>query len=357
MQQLILCLKTASKTTRLSVHSGREQIFSITVRHKSEELSKFAKPMDQYEFRRNVVLEELTKADINLKEIAIIVCKGGVIKPMQGGIYRVNRAMLDDLSHPMAEHESNLGVFIAEDIVKKSNHDIQAVIVEPACVDEMDELAKLSGMPEISRKSIMHTLSQRTVATSYANTKGVDYKDVNVIVVHMGSGITVGAHSNGKIIDVNNGLDGDGPMAPARTGGLPVGQLIDICYSGEYSKEELMLKIYKKGGMKAYLGTSDAIEIEKRVIEGDEQAELIFKAIAYQVAKEVGALSTVLLGHVDAILITGGLANSQYLIDEIMNRVIHLGEVFVYPGENEMNALAEHGHLVLKEEAEAKDYV
>ncbi len=356
MQQLILCLKTASKTTRLSVHSNREQIFSITVRHSSEELSKFKFPREQYNFRKNTVLNELQKADIDVNDISIIVCKGGVIKPMQGGVYKVNDAMIKDLSQPMAEHESNLGVLIAEEIAKISKHDIQAVIVDPACVDELDDIAKISGLPEISRKSIMHTLSQRTVAKSYANTKGKNYNDVNVIVAHLGSGISVGAHKKGKIIDVNNGLNGDGPMSPARTGGLPVGQLIDLCYSGKYTKDELMLKIYKQGGMKAYLGTSNAIEIERKVNEGDEKAELIYKAIAYQVAKEIGALSTVLLGDVAAILITGGLAQSQFLIDEIMNRVMHLGDVIVFPGENEMNALAENGYKVLRGEIKVNEY-
>lgn len=356
MQQLILCLKTASKTTRLAVHSNREQIFMITVRHSSEELAQFNTPREQYNFRKNTVLNELQKADIDVNDIAIIVCKGGVIKPMTGGIYRVNQAMLEDLSHPMADHESNLGVLIAEEIAKKSVHDIKAVIVDPACVDEMDEIAKLSGMPEITRNSIMHTLSQRTVAVSYANTLGKNYDDVNVIVAHLGSGITVGAHCKGKIIDVNNGLNGDGPMAPARTGGLPVGQLIDMCFSGHYTKEEMIRKIYKKGGMKAYLGTSDAIAIEKRVLAGDKQAEIIYKAIAYQVAKEIGALSTVLEGEIDGILITGGLAQSQYIIDEIIKRVKHLGNVSVYPGENEMSALAMNGYMVLRGEIEVKEY-
>lgn len=327
------------------------------VRHPSEDLAKFELPSEQFEYRRNAVLDELKKVGIDINEIAIIVCKGGVIKPMPGGVYKVNQAMLEDIKHPMADHESNLGVLIAEEIAKQSIHDIQAVIVDPSCVDEMSELAKLSGMPEISRKSIMHTLSQRTVANNYANTLGKTYENINVIVAHLGSGISVGAHCKGKIIDVNDGLTGDGPMSPSRTGDLPVGQLIEMCYSGKYSKEEMLLKIYKKGGMKAYLGTSDAVEIEKQVMAGDEKAKLIFDGIAYQVAKEIGALSTVMEGEVEGILITGGLAHCQYIVDEIIRRVKHLADVTVYPGENEINALAMNGYMVLRGEIEVKEYV
>ena len=357
MQQLILSLKTASKTTRLSVHSNREHVFMTIVRHSSEELAQFNSPREQFGFRKDAVLDELKKADIDINEIAIIVCKGGVIKPMPGGVYKLNKAMLDDISHPMAEHESNLGVLIAEEIAKRSIHDIQAVIVDPACVDEMSELAKLSGLPEITRKSIMHTLSQRTVATNYANTLGKKYENINVIVAHLGSGISVGVHCKGQIIDVNDGLTGDGPMSPSRTGDLPVGQLIEMCYSGKYSKEEMMLKIYKKGGMKAYLGTSNAVEVEKQFMAGDRKAKLIFDGIAYQVAKEIGALSTVLEGKVDGIIITGGLAHCQYIVDEIIKRVNHLGDVTTYSGDNEINALAMNGYMVLRGEIDVKEYI
>jgi len=327
-----------------------------TVRHSSEELSKFRSPREQYDFRKKIVLDELKKADIDVNDIAIIVCKGGVIKPMTGGIYRVNKAMLDDILHPMAEHESNLAALIAENIARQSTQDIEAVIADPACVDEMDEVAKLSGLPEITRRSIMHTLSQRTVASDYAKAMGKSYDSVNVIVAHLGSGISVGAHCKGQIIDVNNGLNGDGPMSPARTGSLPVGQLIDLCYSGKYSREDMLFKIYRDGGMKAYLGTSDSVAVEKRVLAGDKEAELIYKGIAYQVAKEIGALSTVLMGEVEGILITGGLAHSHFIVSEIMKRVKHLGNVTTYPGDNEMHALALNGYMVLLGETKVKEY-
>ncbi len=356
MSQLILSLKTAIKNTRLSVHSNREQVFLINIKHTQEELAAFKTVMDQFEFRKEAVLNELQKADIDFNEIAIIVCKGGVIKPMDGGIYGVNEAMLRDIFHPMAEHESNLGVLIANEIAKQSAKDIQAIIVDPSCVDEMDEIAKISGMPEIERKSIMHTLSQRTVAKSFATSVGKEYEDVNVIVAHLGTGITVGAHYKGKIIDVNNGLNGDGPMSSQRSGGVPVGQLIELCFSGDFSKEEMIRKVCGNGGMRAYLGTGDALEVEEMISNGDKKAELIYKTIAYQVAKEIAAMSAVLMGEIDGILITGGLAQSQFIIDEISKRLKHISEVIIFPGENEMKALANNGYLVLRDEIEVKEY-
>lgn len=356
MSQLILSLKTAVTNTRLAVHSNREQIFLTNIKHSKEELTEFKTVMEQFEFRKDAVLGELHKADIDFNEIAIIVCKGGVIKPMDGGVYRVNESMLKDVLSPMAEHESNLGVLIANEIAKQSSKDVQAIIVDPACVDEMDDIARISGMPEISRESILHTLSQRTVAKSFATANGKEYEDVNVIVAHIGTGITVGAHYKGKIIDVNNGLDGDGPMSPQRSGGLPVGQLIELCFSGDFTKEEMIRKVRSNGGLKAYLGTSDALEVEEMINNGDKKAELIYKALAYQVSKEIASMSAVLMGEVDGIIITGGLSQSQLIIDEISKRITHLGEITVSPGENEMKALANNGYLVLRDEIEVKEY-
>jgi butyrate kinase len=357
MNELILCLKTAVKNTRISVHTNREQLFLKTAKHPKEKLAEFQSVNDQFEYRKEIVLNELKKADFDINDIAIIVCKGGVIKPMDGGIYKVNDAMLKDLSKPMADHESNLGVLIANEIARLSNRDTQAIIVDPACVDEMDEIAKISGMPDITRKSILHTLSQRTVAESFARAIGKDYKSINVIVAHLGTGITVGAHRKGRIVDVNNGLAGDGPMSSQRAGGLPVAQLINLCYSGKFTRQEMMRKVCGNGGLRGYLGTSDAMEIEKMIKEGDEKAELVYTAMAYQVAKEIAAMSAVLMGEVDGILLTGGIAYSRIIIGEITKRVRHIAEVSVYPGENEMKALAASGLLVLNNEVEAKEYV
>jgi butyrate kinase len=356
MKKLILCLKTVSRTTLVSVRNYREALFLINIRHSDEELAQCEGVLGQLELRKNAVIHELNHAHIDLSEIGIIVCRGGVLKPMPGGIYSVNEAMVADLLHPMAQHESNLGGLIAYDLLKVLGGDVQAITVDPACTDEMTDLAKVSGMPGITRISIMHTLSQRTVAKHYAAFIGKNYEDARMIVAHLGSGISVGAHCCGKVIDVNNGLHGDGPMSPARTGSLPVGQLIELCYSGQYSKEELMDKIQNKGGMSAYLGTRNAKIIEERVIQGDKEAELIYQAIAYQTAKEIGALSTVLEGAVDGILITGGLAYSDYIINEITRRVKAIAPVRVYPGESEMEGLALNAGKVLTGEAQVIEY-
>ncbi|MFW5725868.1 MAG: butyrate kinase [Bacteroidota bacterium] len=356
MSNLILSLKTAVKSTKLSVHSNREQIFLKIITHPRDVLAGFQTVMDQFEYRKDLVLNELKKADIDVNELAIIVCKGGVIKPMSGGVYRVNDAMLQDMSRPMADHESNLGIFIAKEIAQQSSADVQAIIVDPPSVDEMDEIAKISGMPDITRKSILHTLSQRTVAERYAAAIGKDYASINVIAAHLGTGITIGAHRKGKIVDVNNGLAGDGPMSPQRSGSLPVGQLIRLCYSGKFTREEMIRKVCGNGGLRAYLGTSDALAIEKRISEGDQQAELVYRAMGYQIAREIAAMSAVLKGEIDGIVLTGGLAYSRLLVDEITSRVKHLGDVAVYPGENEMQALANNGYMVLEGEVQVKDY-
>ncbi|MDD3877349.1 MAG: butyrate kinase [Bacteroidales bacterium] len=356
MKKIILCLKTVSKTTKISAHSMREQIFLINIRHSDKELEECGSVLGQLDLRKEAVLQELKKAHIELKNIGIIVCRGGVLKPIPGGIYAVNDAMLADLHHPMAVHESNLGGLIAYNMVKMLGDDVRAITVDPACTDEMSEIAKISGMPEITRISIMHTLSQRTVAKHFAATLGKTYEEARLIVAHLGSGTSVGVHCDGKIIDVNNGLHGDGPMSPARTGGLPVGQLVELCFSGKYSKEEILEKIHLNGGLKAYLGTNDAKEVEKRVLNGDKNAELIYKAIAYQTAKEIGALSTVLDGQVDGILITGGLAYSDYIINEISKKVKFIAPVRVYPGESEMEGLALNGYRVLVGEADVIEY-
>lgn len=357
MNKLILAINPGSTSTKIAVYDNRKQIFLTNIKHSQESIQQFDNIPDQFEFRKNTIAEELTKNDIDINKIDIVVGRGGLLKPIAGGVYQVNEKMIYDIHHPMGEHESNLGGLIAYEIAKEIGHDVIAIIVDPTCVDEMDEIARISGMPELPRKSFLHTLNQRAVARFFARDNGLHYEEINVIVAHMGGGISVGAHHKGRIIDVNNGLNGDGPMSPERSGGLPVGQLVELCFSGKYTKSEILKKIKGKGGLCAYLGTSDAIDIEKRVEDGDPLAKLIYSAMAYQVAKEIGALSTVLKGEVDGILLTGGIAYSTIIADEITERVKHLGPVRIYPGEGEMEALALNGLLVLNGEVEVKEYV
>lgn len=356
MPNLILCLKTVSKITKVSVHENRETILYRNIKHPPE-LCLFENVMDQFEVRKDAVLEELRKSHIDLSEITIIVAKGGLLKPMESGAYIVNEAMGNDLLKPEAEHVSSLGGLIAAAVAKEAGTGIKALIVDPGYVDEMDEIAKISGMPELPRRSILHTLSQHAVAKHFATTIGKTYETINVIVAHLGTGISVGAHRLGKIVDVNNGLNGDGPMSPSRSGGVPVGQLVELCFSGKYTEKEIMKKIIGNGGIKAYIGTNDALEVEKMIADGDNKAELVYKAIAYQTAKEIGSLSVVLRGQIDGILLSGGLAHSKIIIGEISDMVGHLGKVMIYPGENEMQALSNYGYQILNNEIPIKEYV
>ena len=357
MDRLILVINPGSTSTKIAVYNNRKENFLINVKHDSEVLSKFDRIFDQYEYRKNMIKDILESAAIDIKSFDIIVGRGGLFKPIAGGVYRVNEIMLKDVQNPMGEHESNLGGVIAYELAKEIGTDIQAIIVDPTCVDEMEDIARISGMPELPRRSFLHALNQRAIGRRFAGELNKNYEDINVIVVHMGGGISAGAHCKGKIIDVNNGLNGDGPMSPERSGGLPVGQLVDLCFSGKLTRNEIMKKIKGKGGLYAYLGTCDALEIEKRIEEGDDYAKLVYEAMCYQVAKEIGALSTVLKGEVDGILLTGGLAYGSMIIDAITERVKHIAPVKTYPGEGEMEALALNGYLVLANEIEVKEYV
>ncbi|NTW33944.1 MAG: butyrate kinase [Bacteroidetes bacterium] len=357
MGLLILVINPGSTSTKIAVYENHKQAFLTNIKHSQKELSKYAKIADQFEFRKNTITGELEKAGIDINKINIVVGRGGLLKPIAGGVYKVNEAMINDIRNPMGEHESNLGGLIAYEIAEKIGNNVMAIIVDPTCVDEMEEIARISGMPELPRKSFLHALNQRAVARTYARYIGKKYEEINLIVAHMGGGISVGAHQKGRIVDVNNGLNGDGPMSPERSGGLPVGQLVELCFSNKFSKQEILKKIKGKGGLTAYLGTCDAIEIEKRIAQGDEYAKLIYEAMTYQVAKEIGALSTVLKGEVEAILLTGGLAYGDSVVDNITERVKHLGTVKVYPGEDEMESLALNGFLVLTQEIEVQEYI
>lgn len=356
MDKNILVINPGSTSTKIAVYKNRTQVFLINVKHEQQELAKFEKIANQFEYRKNMILDELQKASIDVKTMDIIVGRGGLLKPVKGGAYRVNETMISYIMNPMGEHESNLGGLIAYTIANYIGNNTPAIIVDPTCIDEMDEIARISGMPELPRKSFLHALNQRAVARKYAKEIGKKYEDINVIVVHMGGGISAGAHYKGRIIDVNNGLNGDGPMSPERSGGLPVGQLVELCFSGQFTKAEILKKIKGKGGLTAYLGTSDAIEIEKRIADGDENARLIYSAMMYQVSKEVGALSTVLKGEVDGILLTGGLAYGNMVVEQITERIKHLGVVKVFPGEGEMEALAMNGFMALNNEIEVQEF-
>ncbi|HOJ50834.1 MAG TPA: butyrate kinase [Spirochaetota bacterium] len=353
---LILSINPGSTSTKIAVFkddNGLKEVFTKTIRHTSEELSGFKTIISQYEFRKNLIEEELKNNGI--EKLDAVVGRGGLLDPIESGTYKVNQKMINQLKEAVnGEHASNLGAVIAEEVSKK--YKCPAFIVDPVVVDEMDDIARISGMPEIERRSIFHALNQKAVARRAAEKLGKPYNQINIVLAHLGGGISVAAHKNGRIIDVNNALDGDGPFSPERTGQVPVGALLKMAFSGKYTYDELKKKITGKGGVVAYLGTNSMIEVKEMIKKGDKKAKLIYEAMAYQVSKDIGAMSTVLKGKVDAIVITGGIAYDDEFISLIKERVSFIAEVLVFPGEDEMLALAEGAYRVLKGIEKPKEY-
>ncbi|HSH36779.1 butyrate kinase [Schnuerera sp.] len=352
----LLIINPGSTSTKIAVFDDENIIFEETLRHSVEELSKYEKIFDQYEFRKNIILETLKENKIPINSLSGIIGRGGLLKPIEGGTYEVNEKMLEDLKVGVqGEHASNLGGIIAYEIAQTI--DAKAFIVDPVVVDELKEVSRISGLKEIERKSIFHALNQKAVARRHAKFKNRIYEDMNLIVVHLGGGISVGAHEKGKVIDVANALDGEGPFSPERSGSLPVGDLIKLCYSGKYSHEDIKNMIKGKGGIVSYLNTNNALEVCERIDAGDEYAKLIYYAMAYQVAKEIGSCAVALKGKVDDILLTGGIAHDKMFTEWIKERVDFISDVYIYPGEDELTALAEGGLRVLRGEEKAKEYI
>jgi len=357
INRLILSINPGSTSTKFSLFEEEKLVFEKTLRHSAEELKNFGKITDQFHFRKNLIMNELSVRKIDLGKIAAVVGRGGLVKPIESGIYKVNQRMKDDLTAGFSgQHASNLGGLIADDIAS-SLCCASAYIVDPVVVDELQSVARISGHPEIERRSIFHALNQKAVARIYAASKGKKYEDLNLIIAHMGGGISVGAHKHGKVIDVNNALNGDGPFSPERSGGLPSGQLIDLCFSRRFTHDELKAMITGKGGMVAYLGTNNFIEVCKMAEKGDTKAILVKEAASYQIGKEIGALAAVLNGEVDAIILTGGMAYQDSNTSSIRSMVGFIAEVVVYPGEDELKALAFNGLLALDGKIEIKTYV
>lgn len=353
----ILAINPGSTSTKIAVYKGRDVVFLKTIRHSVEELSKFKRIADQYEYRKNIIYNELKNADIQLDLIKVVVGRGGIVKPIASGVYRVNEEMKKDLMEAKrAEHASNLGALIADDIAKQLPS-AQAYIADPVVVDELEPIARYSGHPLFERVSIFHALNQKAIARAHAKSMMKKYEDMDLIVAHLGGGISVGVHSKGRVIDVNQALDGDGPISPERSGTLPVGELLKMAFSGKYTYDEMKSMVVGKGGLYAYTGLNNAYEVELAAQAGNQKCHDVLEAMAYQTAKEIGAFSTVLKGDVDAILITGGMANSKWFCNLIIERIHKIAPVYVYPGEDEMKALAENGALILSGEIEPKEYV
>lgn len=354
-EKRILTINPGSTSTKIGVFHNERSIFEKTLRHNIEELQRFDQIIDQYEFRKNHILETLHEQGINISKFDAVCARGGLLRPIEGGTYVVNDDMIEDLKSGYAgQHASNLGGIIAREIADGLN--IPSYIVDPVVVDEMSVLARVSGMPEIERKSIFHALNQKAVARKAAASLGKRYENMKMIITHMGGGITIGVHDRGRVVDVNNGLHGEGPFSPERAGTVPAGDLVDLCFSGEYTKEEIMKKLVGTGGLLGYLGTNDAVKVEQMIQGGDEKARFIYDAMAYQIAKEIGAASAALKGEVEAIVLTGGLAYGKSFVSTIRSYIDWISDVLVYPGENELQSLAQGALRVLQGEEQSKQY-
>lgn len=357
MAYLILAINPGSTSTKISVYKDKEELFTKTLRHSNEELAPYKKVIDQLNFRKETIKAALKENNIELNSLNVIVGRGGLVKPIPSGVYEVNQAMIDDIkSGKTVEHASNLGAIIANDLAMEIGGGVKALIADPVVVDELEPIARISGHKKFERVSIFHALNQKAIAKLYAKEHGLDYNKINVIVAHLGGGVSVGIHSNGRVIDVNDALRGEGPFSPERSGSLPLTAVVDACFSGDYSKEEIRKMISGKGGVISYLNTNSFQEVENRVDAGDAEATLISDAFGYQLAKEIGSMSTVVNGKVDAIIITGGIAYNKGLMDKVKCRVDFIAPVFIYPGEDEMGALAGNGLAVLLGEEEVKVY-
>lgn len=355
MAYKLLIINPGSTSTKIGVYEDEKEVFVETLRHSSEEIAKYDSIFEQKGFRKEVIMNVLKDNNFDVSTLDAVVGRGGMLKPMAGGTYEVNDELLNDLKIGVqGQHASNLGGILANEIAKEVGG--KAFIVDPVVVDELEAVARISGVPELPRKSKFHALNQKAVAKRFGKESKRGYENLNLIVVHMGGGVSVGAHQNGRVIDVNNALDGDGAFSPERAGSVPVGDLIKMCFSGEYTQAEVYSKIVGKGGYVAYLNTNDARDVLREKQEGNEFAELIYNAFIYQVSKSIGEMATVLKGKVDSIILTGGIAYSPIVVADIKERVEWIGNVTVYPGEDELLALAQGAIRVLSGEEEAKIY-
>jgi len=338
LDEAILVINPGATSTKFAVFDGERQVFKETVQHSVNDLKGFPRVFDQYQYRLDLILRFLSEKGIELALLKAVVGRGGLLKPLIGGTYQVNEQMVEELKlAERGEHASNLGAVIAFYIARQL--DIPAYIVDPVSVDEMESVARIAGIPDVTRVSLSHALNMKAVARKVAQDLGKQYHEANFVVAHLGTGISVTPHKKGRMVDVNNAM-AEGPFSPDRSGGLPADQLVKLCYSGKYTYQELKSRMIGQGGMYAYLGTRDIREAEAMAQAGNQEAELILQALCYQVAKEIGAMAAVLEGEIDSIILTGGMAYSARIVADIKKRVAFLAPVVVIPGEEELESLA-----------------
>jgi butyrate kinase len=344
----VLAINPGATSTKLAVYEDQKPLFTMTVEHQGKDLEAFPCVLDQYPYRLGLIQDALRNQGIRLDTINAVVGRGGLLKPLKGGTYLVNKLMIEDLKNcARSEHAANLGAILAFNLAQTGN--VPAYIVDPVSVDEMSPVAKISGSPEFVRISMSHALNMKAVSRKVAHDMGKKYENLKFVVAHLGTGVTLSAHLKGKMIDICDGRE-EGAFSLDRCGGLPINQLVKLCYSGKYTFKEIKEKLFISGGMYAYLGTKDIRQVEKMAVAGNKEAELLLQAFSYQIAKEIGALATVLEGNVDRIILTGGIANSAKIVGEIIKRVQFISPVVVIPGEEELESLAEGAFRVLSGE-------
>ncbi len=351
---LILVINPGSTSTKIALYKGEEPYKELDITHSAADLAGFGNNLEQLDFRFSAVEKALADWGCKPSDLKAAIGRGGPLKPLSGGVYHVGESLMSDLqSGKLVDHASILGGLIACRVAKTAK--IPAFIADPVSVDEFDDIARISGYPEIPRISLSHALNIKSVVAEVAREDGKKPEDVNYIVAHLGGGISIAAHRKGRQVDVNNANDA-GPFSPERCGTLPLGGLLKMAFSGKYTMNELKKQLVGKGGLVAHLGTSDCREVVKRIEAGDAKAKLVLEAMAYTIAKEIGAMATVLKGEIDAIILTGGIAQNPYVVRCITERVSFLAPVRMKPGQNELKALAAHACRALAEPAIVKEY-
>ena len=350
----VLAINPGSTSTKIAVYNGDEVLVELTLRHSAEELAHFNSPIEQFEWRKELILNSLAENNFDINDLSAVIGRGGLLHPIESGVYEVNQTMIDELTHTKSQHASNLGAIIASEIAAECQ--VKAYIADPVVVDELNEISKITGIKQIRRRSIFHALNQKAMARKYAEDIGKPYEELNLIVAHLGGGISVGAHCKGRVIDCNNALDGEGPIAPERAGTIPAGDLIDLCFSGEYTHKQARAMLVGGGGLVALTGSNSIIEIQERAKSGDKVAADALDAMCYGVAKHIGQMAVALCGEVDAIILTGGIAHSKYVTESISEHCRFIAPIEVYAGENELQALAVNALRVLDGLTEAKIY-
>lgn len=350
----VLAINPGSTSTKIALYDDEQPLLELTLRHTTEEIAGFADIIDQLAWRRGLILQALREKEFDIKHLSAVIGRGGLIRAIPAGVYEVNSRMRYDLRNAQMKHACNLGGLLAAQIAHMAG--VKAYIADPPVVDEMDDAARITGMPMCPRKSIFHALNQKATARLHCDRAGIVYEKSNLIVAHMGGGISVAAHKQGRIVDVNNALDGDGPFAPDRAGSIPSSELIKVCFSGQYTREELLKYISSKGGLVAYLGTNSVIQVMERIEKGDQRARRVLEAMCYNIVKQIGAMAAALSGRVDGILLTGGIAYNEPVTEYIRTHCSFIAPVTVYAGENELEALVANALVVLRGTVAPKVY-